>query len=537
MQGIESLVELLRKVRKGSQMSSSLAYSPVDYAWARGVLLEVVKRIEADGNVQPGRLEDRSAYWLYDDRIERFANLCHIEFAMGIGRGASPEELIALTAKAIEIDFRGPSQIAWSSTIEQKSVEQTSLNAVLRIKREASSHFDAEAYAHEISAIEVNSESLLRLTTVGEALLRFNIQDRMRLLIAIENELSGGTQDPYRLDREQMRSMLDSADGVIFNGAYDKHDGEALGERYPYSLVTLWRMCLFGLVEERSTEDDAGDMIVRAYQRSAMGTKVFRELLESEVTVFHVRARALLADQRNAVQPLATVNPEQYSEGVAAMARMVRHELVNIAISLEHKLGNLFEAVRADEMSAIAENYERSINSLLQRLYNFADSQARIAEVDRLEKSPFDPLHVLQRLAHEMKAQLNGRLHVVLPTSLPTVFGFSDSLEHAVRNLLDNAGRFAPRSGGKIQLTASYALARNVVLIQVDDNGPGVAEADIDRIFELGFSTHPRHLGQGLHWVRGTLRSHFAATILYRQSVNLGGAQFEIQLPARNEVA
>jgi two-component system sensor histidine kinase MprB len=57
------------------------------------------------------------------------------------------------------------------------------------------------------------------------------------------------------------------------------------------------------------------------------------------------------------------------------------------------------------------------------------------------------------------------------------VEGEAGAIERALTNLLDNAAKWSPESG-----TVTVSLAGGVVTI--DDEGPGIAEADLPHVFE-----------------------------------------------------
>lgn len=82
------------------------------------------------------------------------------------------------------------------------------------------------------------------------------------------------------------------------------------------------------------------------------------------------------------------------------------------------------------------------------------------------------------------------------------VHGHRTELDRALDNLLTNALRYGrdPR-GGALNLTVSVTADASDVLISVADNGPGVAQADIDRLlrpFERGDSARSGSTGAGL---------------------------------------
>jgi two-component system sensor histidine kinase MprB len=108
-----------------------------------------------------------------------------------------------------------------------------------------------------------------------------------------------------------------------------------------------------------------------------------------------------------------------------------------------------------------------------------------------------------------------------------TVRGDERSLERAVTNLLDNAAKWSPSDG-----TITVRLADGVLTI--DDQGPGVAEADRPNVFERFWrSDESRAMpgsGLGLAIVRQVVDRHGGRVTVV--DAPGGGARFMLWLPA-----
>lgn len=107
-------------------------------------------------------------------------------------------------------------------------------------------------------------------------------------------------------------------------------------------------------------------------------------------------------------------------------------------------------------------------------------------------------------------------------------------LRQVLLNLLRNAAealRETPRVDGLIRVLAHGALGGQVV-IAVSDNGPGIPPALSDRLFEPFVSTKRGGLGFGLAICRTIVEAHGGELRLGAPAEGLGGATFELVLPA-----
>ena len=140
-------------------------------------------------------------------------------------------------------------------------------------------------------------------------------------------------------------------------------------------------------------------------------------------------------------------------------------------------------------------------------------------------------LQAAQAMAEPLREQ-GTRLELELPEAVPPLRADADRLMQVLLNLLGNAAKFVPRPGGLIRLQLRADAAG--LTVQVQDNGPGVAPAQRELIFEKfhqgGDSTHrPTGTGLGLPISRQIVE-HFGGRIGLRDDAG-AGACFEFTLP------
>ena len=68
----------------------------------------------------------------------------------------------------------------------------------------------------------------------------------------------------------------------------------------------------------------------------------------------------------------------------------------------------------------------------------------------------------------------------------------------------------------------------------VDDNGPGVTEENLDKLFTPNFTTKSSGTGLGLAICRNIIEK-CEGEICYRRSTVLGGASFSVTLPKKQD--
>lgn len=133
---------------------------------------------------------------------------------------------------------------------------------------------------------------------------------------------------------------------------------------------------------------------------------------------------------------------------------------------------------------------------------------------------PVDLLELARACVGERYDQASARqidLGIVEPeadAAPPCVSGSVDDLRILIGNLLDNALRYTP-PGGQVDVT--LARAGRDVLLQVLDNGPGIAPADRERVFDRFYRAAGQAewgSGLGLSIVRSIADAHGAKVML-----------------------
>jgi PAS domain S-box-containing protein len=140
---------------------------------------------------------------------------------------------------------------------------------------------------------------------------------------------------------------------------------------------------------------------------------------------------------------------------------------------------------------------------------------------------------VISLVEHQLD---RARVRVVkeLAADLPTVIGSENKIQQVLFNLILNA-RDAMPSGG--WLTVKTCIDGRDVVVEVNDTGDGIPEADLPRIFDPFFTTKDvgQGTGLGLAVSYGIVQEH-GGTIQASSSKGKG-SRFEVRLPIERRAA
>ncbi len=164
------------------------------------------------------------------------------------------------------------------------------------------------------------------------------------------------------------------------------------------------------------------------------------------------------------------------------------------------------------------------------RLVDLLDGLQALARGDAapLDRTEVDLVELVDAAATAAVERHPGvQLSAELPDAPVPVEGWEPGLRLLADNLVENAARHG-RDGGRIRVTLSPAASGP--LLTVDDDGPGIPEADRERIFEPFArleATNGDGSGLGLAIVEQQARHHGAHVEVADSP--LGGARFRVQ--------
>ena len=146
----------------------------------------------------------------------------------------------------------------------------------------------------------------------------------------------------------------------------------------------------------------------------------------------------------------------------------------------------------------------------------------------KLEAAPVWSL--VEAIMPIVKAEADQRLvHVTIdvPPHLPEVRVDAGMMQQALLNLAINACQAMP-SGGRLRIAAAPADGRRVEIV-CEDTGYGIPPENLDKIFNLYFTTKEGGSGIGLSMVYRTVQLHDGE--LEVQSTPGHGTTFRLYLP------
>ncbi|BBO92773.1 two-component system sensor histidine kinase NtrB [Desulfosarcina ovata] len=226
---------------------------------------------------------------------------------------------------------------------------------------------------------------------------------------------------------------------------------------------------------------------------------------------------------------------------IGLLAAGVAHEINNpltsirgFAEGLQRRMATLADAVSDDALkSDFAEYLEiilkecRRCSGIVRSLLTF--SPRRSPEFSRIGLNEL-VRNVLRILHHKLKQYPDRLIQRQLDEALPTIQANAAELEQVILNLILNAIDAVEAERGAIVIRTRVADERRV-LLEIEDNGCGIAPEDQQKLFEPFFTTKPvgKGIGIGLSTCYHIIQSHGGE--IQVASTPGQGACFSVVLP------
>jgi len=236
-------------------------------------------------------------------------------------------------------------------------------------------------------------------------------------------------------------------------------------------------------------------------------------------------------------------------EAIEMFAADVAHELKNPLTSLRSAVETLPLARTDNSRSRLLAVIEHDVKRLDRLISDISDASRLDAELQRQDMAPVDVRRLLNALASVANETRRGNnIGVELrfegrgTVDTFSVPGHDSRLGQVISNLLSNAQSFS-EAGSKVRITCRRI--RSNIEIVVDDDGPGIREDALSRIFERFYTDRPhqgfgQNSGLGLSISKQIVEAH-GGTIWAENRVvpprdggeaTVAGARFVVRLPA-----
>ena len=228
------------------------------------------------------------------------------------------------------------------------------------------------------------------------------------------------------------------------------------------------------------------------------------------------------------------------NERLIAVGRLtgsIAHEIRNPLSAMKINLQLLEEQM--DSSSNIPQQekllkYIRIIHSEIQRLDTILKNFIRFSRPPSIKYKSVDIHLFLDNILSLLlpEAQKQGiEVEKLFSAKNPFISGDYNQLEQVCLNIIINSFQAMPE-GGKFQVKTEEEPLANTMTIEFLDTGEGIAPENIDKIFDLYFTTKPEGSGFGLSIALRIIKDHNGTVDV--ESKKGEGTRFVIKLPRKS---
>ncbi|MGO9056654.1 MAG: ATP-binding protein [Candidatus Binataceae bacterium] len=164
------------------------------------------------------------------------------------------------------------------------------------------------------------------------------------------------------------------------------------------------------------------------------------------------------------------------------------------------------------------------------RLARAIDALMRFMRPEQLKREDLAVNNLIREIGGQV-SRPNISVEYQLDPNLPTIQADHDLLTEALKNMVNNGVEAMPQGG--VMTLSSGNCGDEMVEIGIKDCGIGIAPEDLERIFNLYFTTKERGNGLGLSLALRAIDLH-GGSVNVESQIGVG-TTFKIQLPASSD--
>jgi signal transduction histidine kinase len=224
----------------------------------------------------------------------------------------------------------------------------------------------------------------------------------------------------------------------------------------------------------------------------------------------------------------------QTGELLSNIAHQWRQPLARLsALFMQAELKTKQGTLEKDELQTLIEQNNSIVEHMSQTLEDFT----HFFQLDSKQRVWFDPLEPCKEALGIISGTLQSNdimLHKSCPKMTQKLYGYPRAFSHVILLLLNNANDvLKKRNSEEADIWIKMTIDSKYLTITVEDNGGGIDEEIITKIFDPYFTTKPKEEGTGigLYLASTIIQRIFHGTISVSNSSK--GAKFLIEIPLK----
>jgi two-component system sensor histidine kinase TctE len=343
-----------------------------------------------------------------------------------------------------------------------------------------------QASAELAAALHDQGTPAKPVTLTGRG-MRYAVRDASQSLIAGDERLpaaprSDGANAVYstsQVDQHKLRllsSRIETGAGPLFLTVADELSSSEPAARYSFMSTLLWdfvQLDLTLVLVWAGIQVGLRPLTRLRDEISARSPLDLRPIPEASVP----REIAPLAATLNRLFALLRTTTQSQQQFIADTAHQLRTPLTGMRAQLDLLMA---EPAARDLQARLAmlQDGVRQLSHSTNQLLSLARADAAVAGTVRKQAVKLQDL-ASEALARFFDRALQADIDLGADLAPATVSADPTLLDDLLGNLIDNALQYTPRGG---RVTVSTGLRRGCPFLSVEDNGPGIPEADRQRV-------------------------------------------------------
>lgn len=195
-----------------------------------------------------------------------------------------------------------------------------------------------------------------------------------------------------------------------------------------------------------------------------------------------------------------TNETQQEKKGLLSQIENIKKEFNDFVYIISHDLNAPLRAIKAltdwlaadyaDKLDDDGKEQLHLLSNRVDRMHNLLEGVLQYSRIGRMTE---DSTQIdLNQLVPEIIESLNSPpdIHITIENQLPVIVSEPTRIQQVFQNLLSNAVKFMDKSEGFVKIACEEKAG--YWEFSISDNGPGIDEKDLNRIFRLFQTLQPK---------------------------------------------